>query len=558
MLLQNKLSRRQFFTFSTAGLASSYLTGCASSPKASTTPSRLKVADASQVEVLFYADTNAHWQASYAHPVANHLGPFSLLGYPPYLTEEVRLANLGFMGKQDAAPWLSTKAARQAPTLMGGYAALAHQLNTLKLQLGEAACLTLEGGGCWAGSGLASLSQGEFSPTSSHWLGAEAKVVSSEAQLWPKHYQNLYQQFNRPLVGANQAPAFFTKAGVKIAVVGSTNPWQANPQGFNPQLWLSQLQQQVNLAAKQASLVILLSDAGTNPNLWLAQNLQGVAAILSSGSQDLWPQPIVTRHLSKASIPLITTGTNGQGFMQLTLVANKANPLGWDITANYHPVLAQLSPEDPQVAAEINQLSAPFNSWLNFKLAEAPTWLYTQDCLTSSWGQLMAASLATQGASLSLTPGLRQGLALPPGASLTRNHLLSLTAGHTAKVFKLTTSQEEVKNSLEAAASQLLSDQLFLHTSEDMPRLGGASYLLRYQGLNGNKIGELSWPASATSSELSVNGWSKHYQGQGIEVWQLMESYLLAQKTSWQLPEAPTPSLAFVDGHPGWHPAALL
>lgn len=562
MPLNNKFSRRQFFALSSAGVASSYLTACAS------TSSSLNKAQApanSQVQVLFYADTNAQWLPSYVHPRANHLGPMSLLGQAPYLTEEVRLASLGLTHNQQAAKWLSAKAARQTPTLMGGYAVLAAKLKQLRQEVGADASLTLEGGGCWAGSGIASLSQGSHAPTSSHWLGAEAKLASNEQQMWSASYQNLYKQLGLPVVGAaplnHQKPeqkntAFFTKAGIKIAVIGVANPWANQPQGFNEATWLAAIQTEINQAAKQASLILVLSDAGTNPSLWLAQRLEGADAILASGGQDLWPQPLVTRVNGKPAIPVVLAGNNGQGLMQLEFAA--LDNSNWQLKAHYHPLFTQFEHQDNNVKQQLLQLRAPYASWLDLPLAEAPSWLFSQDSLSSSWSQLAAAALHTTGASLTLSPGLRQGLALPPGAKITRDQLLSLTGGYSARVFQLTTTQEQLKTSLEAGASQLLGDDWFLHTNEDMPRLSGASYILRYQGLHQARIGELSWQASGTNSELSLAGWSKSYAGGGVEMWQLMEDFLKQQTTSWQLPELEEPSLAFVDGHPGWHPAALL
>lgn len=558
-----KINRRQFLSISTAGVAGSYLTGCATS---SAGLNKAAAPTNSKVQLLFYADTNAQWLPNYVHPRANHLGPMSLLGQAPYLTEEVRLASLGllsnqFANNQHTAKWLTAQAARENPMLMGGYAVLAAKLKQLRQEAGADASLTLEGGGCWTGSGLATISQGNFAPTSSNWLGADVKVASNEQQLLADSYQNLYKEFDRPVLGSastgqQKNTAFFTKAGIKIAVIGCANPWQLYPQGFNEETLVSQLQEEINLAAKQASLILLLSDAGTNPSLWLAQRLVGVDVILASGGQDLWPQPLVTRVQGKPAIPVVLAGHNGQGLMQLELTALDSS--NWQLNAHYHPLFSQVEAEDAEVSRHLQQLRAPYASWLDLPLAEAPSWLFTQDSLSSSWSQLAAVALHTTGASLTLAPGLRQGLALPPSAKITREHLLSLTAGHTARVFQLTTSKEQLQSSLEAGASQLLSDDWFLHTNEDMPRLSGANYILRYQGLQGARIGELNWSASATSQQVSLAGWSKNYTGRGIEMWQLMEDFLKQQKTSWQLPQLEEPSLAFVDGHPGWRPAALL
>ncbi len=556
-------SRRQFLSAAAASIATSVaassLSGCAASGQAAgvTPPAN------AQLQLLFYADTHAQWQPVYAHPTANHLGPMSLLGQAPYLTEQQRLLALGLKNQPMAAAWLTAKGARnQAQRLpsdklgkMGGYAVLAQALADKRAAVGVDASLTLEGGQCWNGSGLATLTDGRYGPLSSHWLGAEVKIASEEAVLWPKNVAQLYSDFKRPVLTAEQPISYFTKSGVKIAVVGSVNPWQQFPQGFDEQQWLNGLQQQVNTATQSASLVILLCDAGTNPSLWLSSQLQGVDVILSSRGQDLWPQPVRVQSNSGTAIPVCFAGSQGQGFAELTLTAAGNR---WQLAMQFHPLFTAVEPAQAAVAEQIIQLRTSYATWLDQPLAKAPDWLYRRDVLAGSWDQIIAEALKSTGAELTLAPGLRHGLALPPAAVITRDHLLSLTAGYSATLFNVPANRSELQSRLEVGADQLLSDDWFLHTSEDLPRLTGSHFVLRYQALAGQRISELAWPVASTSEKVRVAGWSTHYQGEGVALWQLIENWLKAQPANWQLPEIEQPSLAFVDGHPGWHPEALL
>lgn len=550
-----KFSRRHFLQASAATLSTAFtatsLTGCAS-----TGTQRNNLPPATNIQLLFYADTHAQWLPSYTHPAANNLGPLSLLGQPPYITEQDRLAALGIQPNTITASWLTAQGARTQPLgKLGGYAALAQALQQQRQTFGTDATLTLEGGQCWNGSGFAHLTQGRFGPISSQWLGAEVKIASEEQLLWPAASTQLYQNFKQPVLTASQPLAVFTKAGVKIAVVGCPNPWLDSPKGFNEQTWVAQLQEQINNANRQAKLVILLSDAGTNPSLWLASQLTGVDVILSSRGQDLWPLPLRLETNSGLSAPVICAGSQAQGFAQLELTSSNQ---GWQLTYNYHPLLNPEAHADAAVAQQIQQVRASHASWLDQHLATAPCWLYKRDFLAGSWDQLIAQALQDQGADLTFAPGLRHGLALPPGASITREHLFSLTGGYSATVFNIPAQREEVQHSLETGADQLLSDDLFLHTSEDLPRLTGAKYVVRYQAVAGQRIAELTWPVASTSEQLRVAGWSQHYTGQGLSLDQLLEAWLKQQPSNWQLQEIEQPSLAFVDGHPGWHPEALL
>lgn len=538
-----KPSRRQFLGISAAGMAAGVLPGCATTSSGSASApvfdDRPPPASTSAVQLLFYADTHAQWLPVTSHPVANHLGPMSLLGQAPYFTEYNRLAELGITSGDSRAAWLTASGARQVGGVrMGGYAALAKALEQQRGQWGTDACLTLEGGQCWNGSGLAELTTGRYAPLSSHWLGAEVRIASEEQQIWPQGYPRLYSEFARPVLDTGNPVAFFDKAGMKIAVVGVPN------QPLN----LSRIQQQVLQAGSQADWVVVLSDAGTNPDLWLAKELQGVDLILSSRGQDLWPQAV------QAPIPVCFAGNQGQGYFAITLESKNSKRV---VNARFHPVLTDQSEVMPAVAEQIQRLRSAHAGWLDLPLAEAPGWLYRRDALAGSWDQLIAEALKTTSAELTLAPGLRHGLAVAPGQVITRDHLLSLTAGYSSRVFQVTADPLQLQARLEAGADQLLSDDWYLHSSEDMPRLTGSAYVLRYQAVSGQRISELQWPASSTRNRARVAGWSTHYRGEGQPLWQLMESWLRQRSSAWDLPPLEVPSLAFVEGHPGWHPEAV-
>lgn len=546
-----QFTRRRFLQATLAGAAASSLAGCATQAASSRSPR-----EEGALQLLFYADTNAHWLPVSVHPAANHLGPMSLLGQPPYLTEKQRLAALGLPQNSSAAAWLTATGARhQGVELgrMGGYAALAAGLQEKRLEVGADKTLTLEGGQCWNGSGLAQMSSGRHGPLSSHWLGAEVRVASEEQRLWPAAYQDLYRTFQRPVLDASQPVRYFNKAGVQVAVVGVMDPAGLSGE-FAEQEWLARLQDEVNKANQRATLVILLSDAGTNPNFWLAERLEGVDLILSSRGQDLWPQLVYPRQTPSASIPVCLPGSQGQGFFSIQV---RPGAQGWQLDAEFHPIWSSLAAYDADVAEQIHRLRAPYAGWLDQQLATAPAWLYRRDALAGSWDQLIAEALKTTGADLTLAPGLRQGLPVAPGDPITRDHLLSLTAGYEAPVFRVGANRRQLRSRLEAGANEWLGDQLYLHTSQDLPRLTGSHYVLRYQAQAGQRISELEWPAASTREQLQVAGWSMHYAGEGTPLWQLLEAWLRDQPHDWSLPEIEQPSLAFVEGHPGWHPEAL-
>ncbi|MFK7161242.1 hypothetical protein V6U78_09365 [Marinospirillum sp. MEB164] len=540
------VSRRQFLGLSGALAAASWLSGCAVS-------GARPVPAAGQVQLLFYADTLAQWLPSWVHPRATHLGPMALLGQAPYITEEDRLTALGLTAEDRSAAWLTAGAARQQPQQMGGYARLAQALEDQRQQH-QGPTVTLEAGQCWTGSGLAQLSEGRHGPESSHWLGADLRLASDEAQRWPARWPQMKRDFGRPILDAEQPFTLLNAQGLQLGVLGIADPWrtgQAQQSGWSAEQWALQIQQQINLYRQQADLLLLVTDAGTNPSLWLAQQLSGAAMLFSAGGQDLWPEPLLPAS-GAAALPVCCAGQLGQGYFAVDFYVEAGQ---WRYQGGFQPLLAE-QPEAPAVQRRIAQLRAPYGRWLDEPLATSPNWLYRQATLAGSWDALIAAALASTGARLTLAPGVRTGLALPPDHPITREHLLSLTAGLNAPVFKLPATQAQLRARLEAGADELIGESWWLHSSRDLPRLSGSHYVLRYQAALGQRVADLEWPSSTTRAQLDTAGWSPSYQGEGPPLWQLMEGWLRQRPASWTLPQMEQPSLAFVEGHPGWHPEA--
>lgn len=272
------------------------------------------------LDLLYVADTLDARQSGQAVVPATRLGPVSHLGRAPWMSGPNASA-----GQPELAPLLDARLVGQART--GGYAVLAALLEQLRAEAGSEHCLTLENGQCWNGSGLAYLTQGESGVQGSQLLGSEARVSSDERVLWPQRSAGLYRQSSSITLGAGladtQAKALgiegvkvFQRAGVRIAVVGVTDPY-AQDQKASLKQWYQSLQPSFQQARREADLVVALADVGTGPGLWLAERVPEVDVLLCARGQDLWPAPVMASQASGRRVPVLFAGCRASGAFRL-------------------------------------------------------------------------------------------------------------------------------------------------------------------------------------------------------------------------------------------------
>ncbi|MBS9403135.1 hypothetical protein KG088_05785 [Halomonas sp. TRM85114] len=542
------ITRRDLVRGGALGLATSWLGGCA----VSTTPQRRTLPAQARVELLYYADTLDARAPGFPVVPATRLGPAQRLGQPPWLTADSAMAMTS--GPQSL---LLPHQARHTP--VGGHAALAAHLEGLRDTLGKARTLTLENGQCWNGSGLCHLTRGEAGLAASRMLGAEARVSSDERLLWPDQVAGLYRAFEGPVLGllgeepnpasAVRPLALFDRGGARVAVVGVTDPHAADE--TRPlDAWYRDVERRTREASDQADLVIVLADCGTGAGIWLAERLAAADLLLCARGQDFWPALVSVRQPEGRTLPVCFPGCRAAGAFQLSC---SPGGQGWRVETRFHLADAgQLEGEARRLAGELQQRleadRAPFANWLDTPLAWAPHWLWRRDTVGGSWDAVINDALLSQGsADLALSPGWRHDVVLPPGSPITRDHLVSLTGGHEARLVELETKAHDLRPLLERASDHCFGSPSLLDTSQDLPRLRGAEWGCRYTAEVGRRIelGDLPGTRLAT--------WQPGTNA-GESLWQRLEVYLGERPEGWTLPPMPTVRLAGVSGHPGWHP----
>lgn len=551
-------ARRRILGLMAGAAATPWLAGCASGGR------RTAAAAGSRVELLYLADTLDQREPGLPAPPPSYLGPASLIGTAPWITGPLA-ASLLSPAQRSLGGLLD--AAQPDGQRYGGYAVLSATLERLRQRLGPQHCLTLENGQCWNGSGLAYLTQGRSGVQGSRLLASEVRVSSDERLLWPHACSGLYREYPGKVVAAGlssehqQALAtqpfqVISRSGVRIAVVGVVDPHAPdNPLPLSD--WLASVREAVSEARRQAELVVVMADVGTGASRWLAQRLPEADVLLGARGQDFWPRLIQVPQADGRLLPVCLAGSRGLGVFQLEC---QAQAQGWRFQAYFHPALEHhLDAPGRQLQAQVEgllrQQRAAHSGWLDQPLARAPCDLWRRDSLAGSWDSLIAQALRQSGAELALLPGLRYDSPLRRGQWITREHLLRLSGGHVARVTELPVSARDLQGLLEQGADHCFGEPLLMDNSQDLPRLSGLDWQLRYTPEQGARVADLPWPGDPVTP-LRCATFSLQGQASGQPLWQVLEQFLRQQPLDWQLPPAQVPSLAFVEGHPGWHPRA--
>lgn len=546
--MMSSWARRDVLGWMAAGTVAPLLPGCTSLQGMGSASS------SAQVDLLYVADTLDARQPGKPVVPATRLGPATRIGQAPWISGiNARVAT---PDQAQLNGLLDTSLSQRVET--GGYPVLGALLNGLRREAGDGNSLTLENGQCWNGSGLAYLTHGQSGVQGSALLGTEVRVSSDERLLWPQQCPGLYRQFGHPVLGAGLAAdtakglgtesvAFFKRGGIRIAVVGVTDPYARDQQATLKQ-WNDSLQPVLDRARADADLVIALADVGTGPGFWMAERLTQVDLVLCARGQDLWPQPIDVMQASGKRVPVVLGGTRASGAFRIRCQKAAGQ---WQFTARFHPALAgALSAQDQVEAQRIRQIAqqqrAAHAVWLDQPLAIAPENLWRRDVRGGSWDRLLHMALAEQPDSAVLLPGLRYDSPLDQGQPITREHLISLTASYPAPVVSV--SARQVPRVLENAAEQMFGEPLLLDNSQDLPRWFGQPWQVTYSA-GGKRVNGVGEP----TGQCRTFGLGFDAQA-GQPLWQHLEAWLRERPANWQIALLQLPHMRYVQGHPGWHP----
>jgi sulfur-oxidizing protein SoxB len=349
--------------------------------------------------------------------------------------------------------------------------------------------------------------------------------------------------------------------GVPVAIVGQAFPYTpiANPRYFVAD-WTfgideQNLQKVVDEArGKGARVVVLLSHDGMDVDLKLASRVTGIDAILGGHTHDGVPRPIAVKNRSGTTL-VTNAGSNGKFLGVLDLDVRGGRVAGHRY--RLLPVFSSLLPPDPEMAAHIEKVRAPFAERLAKPLAVTEGVLYRRGNFNGTWDQLLLdALMAERDAEIAFSPGFRWGTSLLPGDTITQEDLLNATAISYPQVTVTAMTGATLKAVLEDVCDNLFNPDPYYQQGGDMVRVGGLAYTCRPGARSGERISDLRLrgePIDAAKT-YRVAGWAsvaEETRNAGLEpIWDVVGRWLAAQKTIAPR-EVNLPRVVGVDGDPG-------
>jgi sulfur-oxidizing protein SoxB len=522
------------------------------------------------VSLLHFTDCHAQLLPAYFREPSVNIGVGDAVGRMPHRVGEHLLKSAGIRpGTLDAHAFthLDFAAAAKRYGKVGGFAHLATLIRQLRAS--RPGALLLDGGDTWQGSATSLWTRGQDMIDACRQLGVDLMTAHWEFTYGEQRVLEAVKALGRiEFLAQNVKTADFGDPvfkpyvireinGVPVAVIGQAFPYTpiANPRHFVAE-WTfgiqeAALQKAVEaVRAQGARAVVLLSHNGMDVDLKLAGRVRGIDAILGGHTHDGVPLPVIVENPGGKTI-VTNAGCNGKFLGVLDLEVKTGVT---DFRYRLLPVFANLLPADTAMQATIDKVRAPFKTRLDEPLALTEGLLYRRGNFNGTFDQLILdALMQEQGAEIAFSPGFRWGTTLLPGQTITREHLMELTAITYPQVTMNEMSAAGVKAILEDVCDNLFNPDPYLQQGGDMVRVGGMTYACDPAAAHGKRISDLRLAGKPLQADkhYKVAGWAPVAQGvKGEPVWDVVERYLKDRKTI--APRAPNvPRLIGVEKNPG-------
>ncbi len=580
------LSRREFLQMlAVAGAAGTGLAGCSMDRMhrgENTTAAASHLYDMpvyGNVSLLHMTDCHAQLlPVDFREPNIN-IGVGHAWGRPPHLVGEhyLRYFKVPFGGRRaNAFTYLDFTEASRRYGKIGGFA---HLATLLKKVRGERAGrnLFLDGGDTWQGSATSMWTEGRDMIGAQKLLGVDAMTAHWEFTYGAKrvmqaintelkgHIEFLAQNVNNSTWGSLVFPPYMMREvnGVPVAIIGQAFPYTpiANPAYMVPDWQFgidqSHMQKTVDeVRAKGAQVVAVLSHNGMDVDLKMAHHVHGIDVILGGHTHDAEAEPVPVRNSGGTTL-VFNSGSNTKFLLVLDLDVRGGRMRGY--RSRLMPIFADLLPADPEMAAYIEKVRAPYKDKLAEKLAVTEGLLFRRGNFNGTFDQLIVdAQLAVSGAQLALSPGFRWGTSLLPGEPITMEDVMNQTAITYPATTIDTYTGKQLKNTLEQIADNLFNKDPYYQQGGDMVRVGGFTYTMAPMRNIGHRISDLRLsngkPIEA-NKRYTVSGWADVYRPKhpGKKIWDVVTEYLRDQKTV-RIDVPYTPQLTGVANNPGYAP----
>ncbi|HXF67497.1 MAG TPA: thiosulfohydrolase SoxB [Burkholderiales bacterium] len=508
------------------------------------------------VTLLHMTDSHATLTPVYYREPDTLLGVGAEKGNPPYLTGEAFLEHYGVKpGTPEAYALTHVDFAELARRYgrMGGYAHIATLVKRVRAER-PGRTLLLDGGDTLQGSATALWTHGEDMVRAINLLGVDVFTAHWEFTYGIARVKEIFGDkdrrgtFRGDFVAHNVAditwglpgdPIFHPytireAGGARLGIIGQVFPYTpiSHPLRFVPDLTFGIQEERIQRLVDElrgrhrVDAVVLLSHNGVAVDLKLAGRVKGLDVILGGHTHDGLPRPIRV-----GGTLIVNSGAHGKFLSRLDLDVRRGRIL--DYRYKLIPVLSSYIPADPEMAALIQQIRAPYEARLAEKLAVSESLLYRRGNFNGSFDELiLEALLRHYDAQVAFSPGFRWGITVLPGQAITLEDVYS----HTALTYPNTWAREmtgaEIKAIMEDVADNLFHKDPYLRQGGDMVRMGGVSYTIDPSAEAGQRITDLrigDRPLDP-NRRYKATGWAAMMPVDGPPVFDIVADYLRAAK----------------------------
>jgi sulfur-oxidizing protein SoxB len=506
------------------------------------------------VTLLHVTDSHATLLPVYYREPDTLLGIGAEQGQPPYLTGEAFLKHYALArGSAEAYALTHVDFAELARRYgrMGGYAHIAALVKRIRAER-PGRVLLLDGGDTLQGSATALWTNGADMLEAVNLLGVDVMTPHWEFTLAGgiARVKELFGDkdgrgaFRGEFVAQNVMdiswgppgePVFKPyvvreAGGARLGIIGQAFPYTpvSHPQRYVPDLSFGirdgEMQKHVDelRAQHRVDAVVLLSHNGVAVDVKLATRVRGIDVILGGHTHDGLPEPIKV-----GETLVVNSGAHGKFLSRLDLDVRGGRVRGWRY--KLIPVLSQYIAADPEMAALVARVRAPFEAKLAETLAVSESLLFRRGNFNGSFDEVILQALAAHyGAEVAFSPGFRWGITVLPGDALTLEQVYS----HTALSYPNTWSREmtgaEIKDVMEDVADNLFNPDPYLRQGGDMVRVGGVSYAIDPTARMGSRISDLRIGGRPLepARRYKAAGWASMMQVDGPPVHDVVAAYL--------------------------------
>lgn len=309
---------------------------------------------------------------------------------------------------------------------LGGVARIASVFEAIRAER-PGACLTLDNGDTFHGSGVAVSSRGRDLVPIMNALCVDAMTAHWEFAYGPQAFRDLAAGLHYPVLAANvydstsgrnafEPSRIFERAGLRIGVIGLACPIvdktmpPAFSEGLRFELGVEETRHQAVALREtgRVDLIVVLSHLGLPQDLQLARDVAGLDVIVSGHTHNRMSEP------ARVGDTLIfQSGCHGSFVGRLDLEVSDGQ-----VVSHRHKLITigLETPERDDVAQLVADAVAPTRARFAQVVGRTAVALHRYAMASTSMDDILLAAIATEaGVEIAFSNGWRYGAPIPPG-----------------------------------------------------------------------------------------------------------------------------------------------